>query len=279
MKIDNRTHLREILQRMPTEQLDELLNEQIRAKEGDGEIVRQILRILREREKGCPVPMTRETEEAWEEYRQNVAQLDEKSSRSGSLRSWTLRAASTAAVLLLLFTVLPQQAQAESLWEKLVRWTSGIVEFFGPGDNEDRILEYEFKTDNPGLQQVYDAVVELGVAESVVPMWLPEGSELLECKIVETSRKHGLIATFMSDSSEIIYTMDIYDEEYSHKYHKNEAPAEEYERAGVIHTVIRNNNRWIVFWYRDNSEFSIAVDCQENILYKILESIYSTEAE
>ena len=42
--------------------------------------------------------------------------------------------------------------------------------------------EYVFETDHPGLQQIYDAVVEMGVTEPVVPMWVPEGYDLVEYK-------------------------------------------------------------------------------------------------
>ncbi len=274
---NNSANLREVLQRMSTEQLDELLNEQIRTKAGDGEVVRQILRILQEREKGFPVEMTIEKEKAWETYQKEIAQEDRKAARPFRMSSGILKAASVLIVLVMLFTVLPQQAQAETLWGKLVRWTAGIVEFFSPDDNEHRLVPYQFETDNPGLQQVYEAVTELGVTDPVVPTWLPEGSELLECKVIETSRKKGILARFLVDGSQMVYEVDVCVDEYLHVYHGDKDSTIKYENGEIIHSIIPNDEMWTVVWTRDNVECFIAIDCREDMLYKILESIYVME--
>ena len=274
---NNSAHLREVLQRMSTEELDELLNEQIRTKAGDGEIVRQILRILQAREKDFPVEMTIEKEKAWETYQKEIAQADREAARPFRMPSGILKVASALIVLVMLFAVLPQQAQAESLWEKLVRWTAGIVEFFSPDDNEHRLVPYQFETDNPGLQQVYDAVVELGVTDPVVPMWLPEESELIELKVVNSPRKQGVLACFSINDSELVYKMDFLGDEYAHKYHGDINGAVKYEKSEIIHNIIRNDERWVIIWNRENIECSIALDCQEEIMYNILESIYVME--
>lgn len=274
---NNSANLREVLQRMSTEQLDELLNEQIRTKAGDGEVVRQILRILQEREKGFPVEMTIEKEKAWETYQKEIAQEDRKAARLFRMPSGILKAASVLIVLVMLFTVLPQQAQAETLWEKLVRWTAGIVEFFSPDDNEHRLVPYQFETDNPGLQQVYEAVTELGVTDPVVPTWLPEGSELIELKIVDSPRKKGVLACFSLNDGELVYKVDYLGEVYAHKYHGDINGAVKYEKAEIIHDIIRNDKKWVILWNREKIECSIALDCQEAIMYNILESIYVME--
>ena len=274
---NNSAHLREVLQRMSTEELDELLNEQIRTKAGDGEIVRQILRILQAREKDFPVEMTIEKEKAWEAYQKEIAQADREAARPFRMPSGILKVASALIVLVMLFAVLPQQAQAESLWEKLVRWTAGIVEFFSPDDNEHRLVPYQFETDNPGLQQVYDAVVELGVTDPVVPMWLPEESELLECKVIETSRKKGILARFLVNGSQMVYKVDVLSDEYLHIYHGDKTYAIKYENGEIIHSIIRNDEIWTAVWNRENIECFIALDCQEDLMYKILESIYVME--
>lgn len=274
---NNSANLREVLQRMSTEQLDELLNEQIRTKAGDGEVVRQILRILQEREKGFPVEMTIEKEKAWETYQKEIAQEDRNAARPFRMSSGILKAASVLIVLVMLFTVLPQQAQAETLWEKLVRWTAGIVEFFSPDDNEHRLVPYQFETDNPGLQQVYEAVTELGVTDPVVPTWLPEGSELLECKVIETSRKKGVAARFLVGGSQMVFKVDVLSDEYLHLYHGDKDSVIEYENGEMIHSITRNDENWTVIWNRDQIECFITVNCQEDVLYNILESIYVTE--
>ena len=54
--------------------------------------------------------------------------------------------------------------------------------FFSPDEPTQAIEEYEFRTEHPGLQEVYDAVAGLGVTEPVVPMWIPEGYTLFMCR-------------------------------------------------------------------------------------------------
>ena len=161
--------------------------------------------------------------------------------------------------------------------EKLARLTDSIVEFFSPGMANDNIKEYVFETDNPGLQQVYDAVVGLGVTEPVVPMWLPEGYELVECKVVETSHKQGIAASFQNEQRYIAYRIDIHGVDVSHEYHWGGDIIAEYECAGIRHTIMRNNDRWVVTWFTDNIECSFTLDCQEDTLYNILKSIYVME--
>ena len=46
---------------------------------------------------------------------------------------------------------------------------------------------------------------------------------------------------------------------------------------GVIHNLFRNEELWTVVWTRDNVECSVFIDCQEDALRRVLESIYVME--
>lgn len=276
MRDNSITSLRELLEKMPTAQLDQMLQEELDKEKPDGNAVRMILRVLREREKDMPVEITPEIQEAWEKYRRNTAAID---SREGKRRipGWLIRIGSVAAILAVMIFAVPQEADAESLFEKLARWTDSVVDFFSPDKANDNLLEYEFTSDNPGLQQVYEAVKELGITVPVVPTWLPEGYELVEFKKIETSQKKNVIANFSSSQNAIVFKVDIFDEDVSHKYHRDETAFDTYEIFDVAHTILRNNNRWVVIWFRDRTECFLTLDCQENALYEILNSIYVTE--
>lgn len=276
MQDNSITSLRELLETMPTAQLDQMLQEELDKEKPDGNAVRMILRVLREREKDMPVEITPEIQEAWEKYRRNTAAID---SREGKRRipGWLIRIGSVAAILTVMIFAVPQEADAESLFEKLARWTDSVVDFFSPDKANDNLLEYEFTSDNPGLQQVYEAVKELGVTVPVVPTWLPEGYELVECKVINTTQKKGVTAYFGNPEMDMVLKIDIYDEDVSHVYQRDKSDIDTYEAFGVEHTILRNNNRWVVIWFRDKTECSLTLDCQENALYEILNSIYVTE--
>lgn len=276
MQNNSITSLRERLEALPTEQLDRMLQEELEKEKPEGQLIRIVLKVLWEREKDMPVEITPGIEAAWEKYRQKTA----SDGRKGRFPGWLIRIGSVAAVVAVLLFAIPREAEAESLFEKLARWTDSVVDFFSPDKANDNLLEYTFVSDNPGLQQVYEAVKELGVNVPVVPTWLPEGYELVECKEINTTQKKGVSANFIDagDSSNgVIIKVDVYGEDVSHKYHRDETAFDTYEVFDVAHTILRNNDRWVVIWFRDNIECFLTLDCQEITLYEILESIYVTE--
>lgn len=276
MQSNNVTSIRQMLEQMTTEDLREMLDQELHAEPVNDDAVRMLLSILRERRKTVTVEMTPNMERAWEKYQQDTDEIWKESRRSMLLRSWVTRAAAAAAVLaVLLVPIVPQEAGAESLWEALVRWTTEIVEFFGPEDNEHRYIEYEFSTDHPGLQQVYDTVVELGVTDPVVPMWLPEGYELVELEITENPAKTRVHSRFRSGDAPIVFCIDIYETDVSRMYQKTGSETSTYEYGGVKHFVFHNNTNKSVVWEQKNTECSISIDVQEDTLLEILKSIYT----
>lgn len=278
MPLNDMTSVRELFEQLPTEQLREMLDKELHTEPVNADAIRLLMGILRERNKENPVQITPATEQAWEKYQQDSEKIWKGAKRSGKIRNWIIRTASAAAVLaVLLLPIVPQEAGAESLWDTLMRWTSEIVEFFGPKDNEGRIEEYVFQTDNPGLQQVYDAVVELGVTDPVVPMWLPEGAELVECEILNYPAKTRLHTSFVYNNAPIIYYVDIYNADVSHMYQKDDTMIAQHEQGGIKHGVFRNNDTLTAVWMKDNIECSIFIKSQEDTLRRILDSIYGKE--
>jgi len=279
MELNNVTSIRQMLEQMSTESLREMLDKELHTEPMNDDAIRLLLSILRERRKDVPAEMTPNLERAWEKYQRDTDKIWKESRRSRRIRSWAMRAAAAAAVLVLvLVPIVPQEAGAESLWEALTRWTTQIVEFFGPKDNDHRIETYAFKTDNPGLHQVYDAVVELGVTDPVVPMWLPEGYELGELEVIQHPAKTRVHSLFRNGESPIVFCVDVYNADVSRKYQKDETNADYYEYSGVIHQILQNVDNNTVVWSINSVECFLAIDCQEEILEEILKSIYIRRA-
>ena len=216
--------------------------------------------------------MTPRKEQAWQTYCRRVESLR----RSRTLRpAPALRAAVVILVLTLCLSFLPRQAQAESFWEMLQRWSGAVIEFF---DRDDRFSqEYVFHTNHPGLQQVYDAVTELGVTDPVVPMWLPEEYQINEIEKAHMPMSSGIWAVFNNGSTEMIYKLEIYEGEPAHQFYRDDTYYDSYERNGATYRITRNNDYFIVVWSKENIECSIAIYCNEEILQKILGSIYTME--
>ena len=276
MELNNVASIQQMLEQLPTDTLREMLDKELHTEPVNGDSIRLILNILRQREKTPEVVMTPALEKAWEKYQTDTDKIWEPYQRTRRIRSWAMKAAAAAAVLgLLIVPIVPQDAGAESLWDAFVRWTTGIVEFFGPKDNADRIVEYEFNTDNPGLQQVYDAVVELGITTPVVPMWLPEGYELVEFFVDESPAVTRVHSRFTHEDGVIVYFVDIYDTEVARMYQKNDAEAQLHEYGGTHHYFINNTNTVSVVWTIDKVECFMSTTGQEDVLVKAIKSIYS----
>lgn len=269
---DNRAAaLRQELERYDVQMLEEMLRQELENADPDGGKVRAILHILKIRDGEGSPEYGPETAAAWEAYRDQIPE-----NRPRVKASWFYRAVAAAAAVCLILLAIPQNVAAESFFERLMRWTDSIFELFSPGEENDA-PEYEFRTEHPGLQQVYDAVTGLGITDPVVPMWIPDEYELVECKITDNPSRKGVVASFGSVSVNMVFKVETYSQTASNEYYKDRTSVEAVEMSGVTHNVMRNDDSWVVVWVRENIECFIRIDCREDVLREILRSIYVME--
>lgn len=263
--------LRLRLKQLSSQDLEDMFRAEARKDPPDYDLLLTILHILEERNAEAAVELTPEEESVWKNYQKRV-----KSRAGKPAKPWAqvLRIACMLLIIGVLFCVIPQTAEADGFWDRIARWSADFFEFFNPYSVEKPKEEYVFQTDNPGLRQVYDAVVELGITDPVVPMWLPEGYELVECKINEDSLKRYVVANFISSDGYIVFNYVVNLSDKTNQYPKDQTSTTIYEFYGVSHNIIQNDGKWTVIWLRNNSENYFTVDCQEDTLYKILMSIY-----
>lgn len=265
--------LRREWERLPTPELEEMLQTELAKEVPNDDAVLLLLHILEAREPDVPLELTEREGIAFERYKQRIRARQKKPRH---IPRWLSVAACMVLILGVLMTVIPQQAEAETFWEMLQRWSDTVLRYFGR-DDEFGVLDYTFETDNPGLQQVYDAVVELGVTEPVVPMWLPEGAEIVELKSKNTPMLKGVWAVFSINGNDILFQISAFDGEPAHQYYKDDSHYESYEKNGTVFNITKNIDRWTVVWTKENVECSIAIDCQEDTLRRVLKSIYVME--
>lgn len=267
--LDNELMLRKELESVPSEQLRVMLQVETGKEIPDDDLVLAILHILEDREPDDPAPASDREEAAWQLFRKRV--------KARKKRRLHWKCLSHAAVLLLvvglLFAAVPNEAEADNWWNRIARWTDDFFAFFRE-EETFKMEDYEFRTENPGLQQVYDAVVEMGITEPVVPMWLPEGYALSELKIHTIRDEEQLGVCFEDAGKTIIYQATVLSTDKREMYAKDDTAVIKREICGTTFHIMRNNEIWVVAWTKDNIECSIFVDCQEEILYEILDSIY-----
>lgn len=263
------------LSELSTQQLDDLLAEELRKDVPNENTIKQILAILREHDNDLTEKITPQIQQAWENYKKASAEVVSENPKFLSTRF--IRAASLVLVLLSLFTLLPNSAQAEPVWHRLARWTDSLFEFFDPYVKDAPQSSYIYKTDHSGLQKIYDKVVETGIVEPVVPMWVPTAYKLQEYEIAETVGCFSIIGRFTSDKKDMFLAIRRYDSIVSGQYEKDETEIIIIEVNGITHYIMRNKDRWNVAWTQNNLECFLSIDCQESDLYRIIKSIYTSE--
>lgn len=274
MKENNVAYRREYLEKLSTAELDEMLQKELKQESIDDDLVRVTLSILEEREMNWPVELNEEIAADVERFESSIN--IHRGAQTKVKWHWTLKAASILLVVGLLLFVAPQAVHAENFFEMLARWTDSIFEFFDP-NNDRKQPEYVFETDHSGLQQIYDAVVECGITDPVVPMWIPEGYELQDICILRQSVDETILAGLTKGNEYIFINITIHREEDSFKYEKDLQDVTVIELNGVNHYVINNLDEKRVTWIIENAECSISTNCQEENLQKLLRTIYKRE--
>lgn len=260
------------LEERPTRELEALLRAETGKEAPDDDLVLQLLHLLEERNSGEDEPLNPGEKAAWEAYRKRVRR------RAGKpvLRSTLVKAASVVLIAGVLMATFATRANAGNLWDRFILWTDSYFSFFHPDAMDPAEEDYLFQTNNEGLQEVYNAVVALGITEPVVPMWLPEGYELTQCTTFETPQKNYVVANFADESSEHFVVLN-YVKNFTgrtNQYPKDAEKVTTIEMYGESFDALRNDTLWTIIWSGENTENSIIVDCQEDTLNKILESIY-----
>ena len=232
-----------------------------------------IMLVLKEREADCPVEITEEIQDAWEQYNEKTA-IQKKTNRR---RVWFLSAVAAVFICVVILAI-PQAVGAESILDAFFRWTESVFEFFSPAqDATNPPVEYVFQTDNPGLQQVYDKVTELGVTEPVVPMWVPEGYVLTELKCTQVRNGTKVHATLQFNNSSIMIAYQISVEIMPILYEKEMSAVEAYEASEVYHFIMDNDQNVSVTWTVKGAECFISTGLSKGDIYKLIDSIYRRE--
>lgn len=270
MQLNNK----ENLLNMTTPQLSELLQSEARKEAPDGDLIRSVMDILDERNREAVNEIPIDGEEAWAKYKASKAA--DAWNKKRKARNRIIRIAATAAAVFALVFALPRAVNANNFLDMIARWTEDVFEFFS-GEHGSQV-EYVFQTDNEDLQQVYDAVVAMGVTDPAVPMWLPETCQLIEIKETSTPKRVRTHARFSTPKSEATITIDRYNAGASYEIPKDDEIYDNYEYNGITHYIIENEDVWTVIWTKDAMVGCITIECPEDTLYQIIDSIYITEA-
>lgn len=248
----------EQLCKLPTEELDQILQAELRKEYPHEEVVLPILRILEQRE-----------------YPEEFANSDTVTPIYPRKRKLAVGIAAVAAALVIVLVTIPKVTGSNSMLDVLVGLSDSVLQFFSPGDDPAGIQkEYVFETDHPGLQQLHNEVTTHDVTVPIVPMWLPEGFELAELKTLQVYDKIKVYACFMRNEESIAITYRISPKITEAQYEREKGSADYYDVDGVNHTLVHNNDVWTASWVNKPVECVIATNLEKEDLCKTIKSIY-----
>lgn len=274
MKI-HKTFQREELEKLPSEQLDRMLHEELSKDIKDAKLILALSQILEEREPDMPNP---NVQEAWQTFveRYNTEIVEAPAQQKKSPYRWIGGLAAAIAIFFLVSFGIPKVAGYDNIIKLIASWTDDFFYLSAP-DEPPVQNEYVFETDHPGLQQVYDAVVELGITDPVVPTWLPEGYELVELTEFPTEDGEKLHATFMRlDDDLVLYFRTSYNPVRS-GFPKDKCDVESVEIGGHSVSLYSNNEKTVAIWRVGSIECFLSCAEEKSTTVSIVKSIYYGE--
>lgn len=273
MKEKNMTFRREELEKLSTLELERILRTELDSDTPERETILLLLSILEERDPTNSTNRPEGTMDTWNAI-VNCADCFEptrvKSTRKS--RKWFVPLAAAATIVLILFMTIPQTVGAENIFEILGRWTRDIFSFSDETKDQND-GNYVFQTNHEGLQQVYDAVVELGITDPVVPSWLPEGYELKELQVLSPNENTKVYSRFVKGDCYIQLVIEIHSMESTNKYTKDEIDAGMYNSMDAYYYIVSNEDTWKAVWSDEMVECSLVTNDAKEVLYKLLKSI------
>ena len=277
------------LKQLSTSQLEKILRKDIDFDGTDNQdMIFEILSILKDRDQG----KSPETDAAWQEFKEHYNISDGEgmslyptaettAKKKGKKHIGLRKLAVAAAAVLVLVCALPPALGAVNIIELIAQWTNEEFTFMNSEREPREEYEFIYSTDNPDLQEIHDAVQELGVTENVVPSWIPDGFEMIEFDISDLYAYDHLSTFFKNESGDTIkFTATIYSNREAmggSNYEKDETEVEIIELNDTTYYIMSNIDKWVAVWEKDNVECMIGTSLEKEELIKIIYSIYEEE--
>ena len=274
--MDDNKYTPEELTCLPRDELRRILTEELHkpTTEIDDALVRTLMAELRSRGADPSFVDDAAVEQVCTEFKESTQKVQPH--RKRWYQSWMLKVASILLVLGILFFALPGAAQADDIHEVLSWWSDSAFQFFNPG-KQVGTQTYSYKTDHPGLQQIYDTIAEMGITDPLVPSWVPDGFELTELKVHQMLDRSAIYAHMKSADHQLLMSFIFNDKGTMFQHEKDEDAVNIWELAGYEHYLVSNNGQQIVTWLMSGIECTLSTDCSEEEVYIIIKSIYASE--
>ena len=262
---------------MSTEELNEILRQDFLHPGDellDADAILYISRLLAAREGD---DLTYDTEASWQNFRQkfivsDFARPDEGKtiSRADTTRSHTKKKASIRTLRILLIAVvitamLAGATYAAGVLGWLPKWNSDHFSF----------SPVEETSDSGDCTTLEEALARHNAPSNIVPRYLPDGYEQVECKYTPVPGIYATIDCIYSDGVNLLqfcYTV-FYSNDHS-LFTKDEGQPEIYTIGGIDHYIMTNVGQYSAVWQNGNFECTLYGFQSREELIKTIDSMY-----
>ena len=266
------------LEKLSTPELEGILRTELDSSNPDRETIMFVLSILEDRDPtdsgNRPAGAYEALENVVEKQRSKLKpRIAVDKARSGRIRSIIAVAAMVALILLL---TVPQAVGAESFLEIIGRWTQDLFSFFESDapqpQPQPQPREYGLQSENEDLIRIYNATLEIGISDPLVPTWLPEGYALQEYKIFETARRPKIYARFSKEDKYLQISIELFKQTTSNFYPKDDINANIIASKGMYYYIFSNDDSLKAIWTDDHVEYMIVTNDALEVLTDVLKT-------
>ena len=264
---------------MTTEELQEILCKHAHDElvtEPDTDELYYIMEVLARRREEEDPQAFRSNEEALADFRKNYMPKAMPTDRSKVVRFPNRAFKMVAAVLaIVLFLAVGTSITAEALqidiWGKFATWTKEIFQF--NDTPQGTTAPNPEKDNNMELKSLQDALVQAGVSEKLVPIWMPEGYTSKDLKVKSSPRVLNINAIYENNGSELVINIRQTVGIPAHQIEKSEDLLEVYVVDGVEYYIFSNNTSLQAAWSIGEFECFITGKITLEEMKKMIDSI------
>ena len=278
---------------MSTEELEKILRadfELPEEEESDMEKILYITEVIARRRAGQPTGRYANEDEAWESFVENYLPAGERAvfrqeehtaeePKSGAKRAkprlrgtMLTRVASIVVVIALVAAAGTMTASAFGFdfWAWLTAWTQEAFGLHNPNTkfNANGTVPEQ-------LAELHALMEEHGFPDRLLPAYLPEGYEAYAVECESNAAFVKLLCALSKNDDFIIFEYTMYQSnQVTEEAQKDEDNPTPYERGGVMHYIMTNDETYYAIWTVDNVKCSILGASSREELTEMISSIY-----
>ena len=189
-----------------------------------------------------------------------------------------------AAIVCALAIMVTAQAAGVDVFGAMARWTEDVFSF-GPVVPDSQVSDDpgqetagpEAEIPDAGFASLQEAFDACGMTEVHEPGWLPEGYALdgVDVLAVDDPFLRSISVSYTDGEGIIAIGIMSHDGTPATQVQKIDGPVESVEKNGIVFYRVENSVGRTIAWYSDQYEYYVSGGLGDDILWKVVESMFT----